>query len=143
MKTIKPLLEIQFITYIKGYFQDGTIRRKYDKDWIFHAKIKPEINLAEYIEIARERDKFPMPGKECRFTYRKKMISYFPSLNKRVIVNEALKLLGDDVDGAWSCLEDYGINCDLEELIELNDLKAAASFEYQNELKVKNINKLT
>ena len=132
-----PLLQIPYSTYIKGYFPDKTIRKKYDKTWIVCAKVKPEIDLLQYIEKVKERDENPTPGKECRYAYRKQMVSYFPKLQERVLVNEALNLLGEDVDGAWSTLDDYGIKCDVEELVELSKLKEAAHEEYKNELKSK------
>lgn len=74
----------------------------------------------KYIDGLKKR--FPKSW-ELAEKYTERLKELFPGDFQ--IVHESLSMLGDDLDGAWASLDDYGIEADIEDLEELSTLRRA------------------
>lgn len=93
------------------------------------ATLKPGATLEGY--VARlERVIAELPRTRPAFwAYRQAVMSEFPGFENRVRFLTLMSLLGDDLDGLWSELDDAGMGVDLETLQEIASLRLAVKEE--------------
>jgi hypothetical protein len=113
----EELLRREQVNYRLSFRSDGKILRDSGAGWKLYKKVKPEINLTEYIQERINYYSNIPPENYFREEYRKLMVSEFKSLEKRQTIHTLIELLGNDIDGLWSELDDHGMR------IELDDLK--------------------
>lgn len=133
MATLKAhgqlLGKITYLTYTCAYMSDGVILRSFGNGWKLYRKVKKGIDPAEHF-------KTELINHQQRMVDRPAWTEYRGRLHELVCtsdwsrVNDTLTLLHDDPDGCWSELNDYrSLGLDLEEVSELCDKYAAASYE--------------
>jgi hypothetical protein len=96
------------------------------------AKLKPGVTVEKFVEN-READEAKIrENRPCFAAYRRAVQAEFP-LSVRWQYLAAESILGDDIDGIWSELNDGfpPVHVDIETLAELNRLRAASRMEYR------------
>jgi hypothetical protein len=94
----------EFIGYKKAYCSDGTILKNYGSGWKLYGKIKQGLTYKQACEIVQKNINESKVNRPFFQKYKKLMFQY--SLAARVILETALKYLGDDIDGIWSEIND-------------------------------------
>lgn len=107
-----------------AYMSDGNIMRNAGNGWKLWKKCKPGYTPEAAFAKAQERQQSGDDANPTRKELRKAMRGITAS--KRWMVMETLNLLGDDIDGAWSTLDDYGFPISLEEIQEIAGYHSAA-----------------
>jgi len=122
--------QIDYLTHKIALCEDGNILKNRGFGWKLHAKLKPGINYLEAYEnrlrkIERTSETLPV------FTaYKRELMKW--KLSDRVKILMAFQLLGDDLDGIWSELNDLDrVDIDLDEIREIFHLRNAAMKEKQ------------
>lgn len=115
---------LEFITSKVAYFADRTILEDKGSGWKVWGKVKPDRDT--HAAFAKRQAKFDALVAACPMwaRYRKLMLEY--GLEKRLLILTALDMLGDDLDGAWAELNDYGVQVSLEDIQEIASIRALA-----------------
>ena len=119
---------IELLTSRLSFCEDGKILRNQGQGWKLYKKMKAGFSIQDaFLKHKAHQDKI-LAERPCYAHYKKLFCQLF-SFSDRYFINEAIALLGDDVDGLWSELSDRNIHVDVEELCELNNLWKAAAIE--------------
>lgn len=111
--------QIERLIYKIAYCADGNIMQNNGNGWKLWKKLKegidPRVHFEKQKNAYQEKlNKFP-----CFASWRNKLHKLI-SFKDRAIVVEGIKMLGNDLDGLWSELNDYGrVQIDLDDLKEL------------------------
>lgn len=116
--------QIERLTFKVAYCADGNILRNDGYGWKIWRKIKEGIDPVELFHKKQKEYQEKLISLPCFAAWRK-AIHAFP-LKHRAIIVEGVRMLGNDLDGLTSELQDYGIQIDYDETKELNDAYEAA-----------------
>lgn len=125
----RELGRINYTTYSKAYFEDGTVLKNSGFGWKVFAKCKVPPQEAYDKALAVHKDF--AASRPCLMAYRKELHA-LAGMGKAWKLNAAIELLGTDVDGVWSeACDGYGdnVHADLEEIEHLVNLYFAAQRE--------------
>lgn len=93
------------------------------------AKLKPGATVEGYAARLRKLISDLPQTRPAFWAYRQAVMAEFPSFTARVRFLTLQSLLGDDIDGLWSELEDAGMGVDLDTLEEISRLRLAVKDE--------------
>ncbi len=117
---------INFTTYSKAYFQDGTILRNSGFGWKIFGKCKADPQEVYQNALAQHKD---FISKRPGLAKYHKALHSLAGMGKAWKLHTAIQMLGDDVDGIWSeACDGYGdnVHASVEEVQHLVNLYAAA-----------------
>lgn len=97
------------------------------------AKLKPGATVEGYAARLRKLIEDLPQTRPAFWAYRTAVMSEFPSFAQRVRFLTLQSLLGDDLDGLWSELEDAGMGVDLDTLQEIASLRVAVKEELERQ----------
>lgn len=118
----EELFRIDLTTCRQAYFSDGNILRDYGDGWKLYRKLKLGIDATEH---AKKRKEFFDNQDSAQADFRRAMVNEWKKPIDRARVFTVIQMLGNDLDGCWSELDDAGIGTDCEtlgKLIVLYDL---------------------
>lgn len=110
--------QIERLTHKVCYCADGKILKNYGAGWKVWGKLKPGIDPLAHFEKCKANYAEKLQKMPAFANWRKKLHNAFSFKNRRLAV-ESIKMLGDDWDGAWASLDDYGIRVDFESFMSV------------------------
>ncbi len=122
-------LQVEYITKKIAYCSDGVILANYGHGWTTYGQVKPgytwqEAYKARLAAQAKRREERP-----CFAQYERLMKDW--KLADRNRISMTFSMLGDDIDGVWSELNDMArLEISLEEIQELSQAREAMNREY-------------
>lgn len=96
--------QIERLTHKLCYCLDGKILRNNGNGWKLWAKLKPGIDPQAHFARKQAEYANKLTTKPAFAAWRRKIHSY--AFGKRTLLVEAIKMLGNDIDGLWSELND-------------------------------------
>lgn len=128
--------EFDFLGYRIAHMSDGKILRNSGAGWKRYKKVKPQFSpFAAYI-AAKERFEKLLAENPAYREYRELLLKITGSLEARVHVHCIISMLGNDIDGCWAELNDYGDSYSLEDVKDLCDAYASMMREKKERLLV-------
>lgn len=113
------LLRVEHLNCRVAYMSDGKMLRDSGDGWKLWKKLKPGVDAREHAAKWRAFYENVTPDRFHRAELRKRWVAEWPGLEHRVRAYITFDMLGDDIDGIWSELDDAGIGTDLETIREL------------------------
>lgn len=123
------LLRIERLNCRIAHMSDGHILRDCGDGWKKYRRVKPGIDPVEHANNMRHFLDNPPPQVHFRKQLRKRFVAEWPGLEHRIRAFVAFDMLGSDIDGIWSELEDAGIGTDMDTIKELRELWVCATQE--------------
>lgn len=129
--------QIERLTYKLAYCSDGQVLRNNGEGWKIWKKCKPGIDPVQHFAQAQANYANKLATQPAFAEWRRVLHSNVAFRN-RFLVLEAIKMLGNDVDGLWSELNDMAnISLSLEDCQELVAAYDAACREADDIAKAK------
>lgn len=123
----RELGRIERLRYRVAYMSDGKILRNTGAGWKLWKKCNPGVDPADHWAEAKARHEARLQARPC-LAYYMELLHDFP-LDRRGIIDEAVGLLANDLDGLWSELNDAGVELDLGDAGALCEAYSAAMQE--------------
>jgi len=120
--------QIERLTHKVCYCADGKILKNYGHGWKVWGKVKPGIDPKAHFEKCKAKYAEKLATMPAFAAWRKALHDNF-SLKNRVLALESIKMLGDDFDGAWASLDDYGIKVNFDDFMLVCEAYKAACNE--------------
>lgn len=118
----------EYATARIAVMSDGRVLKNHGDGWKKYRKANPGVS-AETIATTR-RESYDLRMQNCpQWAKYIRLLCCTVSLKNRSMLHTAIELMPDDADGIWSSLDDYGINLDLEDIVELCAFYAAGKIE--------------
>ena len=115
---------IEYLAKQVAVFEDGHLLVNYGDGWKLHKKFKAGVDPAAGLERRRVEQAEFLAANPAFAEYRRLVHEAAPA-SKRFALTQAVELLGDDVDGLWSELQQsWGGAADLD--LSLEDCEALA-----------------
>jgi len=112
-----------------AYMTDGhVLRRAWGGGWKQWRRVKPELSPHEVALQAAVRHEEFLRNNPAFAAFKHELFAMFPP-RQRPLVEEAIRSLGDDVDGITYELKDAGCDVTLDEMIHLMELMDEAVSE--------------
>lgn len=122
--------QFEYINQKIAVCQDGKILRNQGDGWKLSGKIKPGVTYDDACRAREARIAEVHAAQPCFAAYKKTMLEW--KLADRRMILLSFEMLGDDLDGIWSELNDHArIQIDLEEIREIHQARKVASLEKQ------------
>ncbi len=134
------LLRVELLAARLAYISDGKILRDTGSGWKLYKHFKAGVDIPAAIAARRQHYATPPATHYWREELRRKFTAEFPGLEHRIRACTAFDMLGDDIDGIWSELEEAGIGTDLDTVKELRGLFRLADTERSEEKKAREVN---
>lgn len=114
----EQLLVVERLTTKLAYMSNGNILINRGDGWKLWRKVKPGINPVEYAN-KRKVDYSQFLAERPDYSEYRRLLHQH-SFCKRGLIQCALEMLGNDIDGLWSELNDHAdVGIDVEECAEL------------------------
>lgn len=125
----KELARIEYINRKRAWFADGNVLENKGFGWKIAGKVKPGFNPADVAARRVQEHTEKLATRPTLAEYRKFMLHW--KLADRVKILLCFDLLGDDIDGIWSELNDGfdSIEIGMDEIQEIAALQRQTKLE--------------